>query len=121
MKLNTTPRAVLALLAVAVTSCATTDESYTVRAGLSHRGDTFATPVVTLKNNTPASIEVSGADGYTLTLTVTDLGHDRLRIATRLNSSYGSIAPVLLVEAGQTASISVGDLGLTFTANRNGG
>lgn len=114
-------RVVLALLAVAVTSCATTEESYTVRAGLLHKGDTFATPVVALKNNVPATVEVSGANGYTLTLTVTQLRDHTLRVASHLNSSYGSIDPVLLVEAGQTASVSVGDIGLTLTANRNGG
>jgi archaellum component FlaG (FlaF/FlaG flagellin family) len=113
-----TLRVVLALLAVAVTSCATTDKSYTVRAGLAHRGETFATPIVALRNNAPATVEVSGAGGYTLTLTVTDFGDDKLRIATRLQSSYGSIDPVILVEAGQTASVSVGDLGLTLTVNR---
>lgn len=85
---------------------------YKVSVSLLHQGRVFGAPVVVVKPGVPASVKVSGAQGqgYTLTLTVTALGHDKFRIRTHLDSAWGSIAPELEVVAGKPASVSVGDI-----------
>ena len=111
----------LASSAFAVSAFASPPGSYDVSAKLLHAGKSFATPSATVGADKPASIEVSGVDGYKLTLTVTDLAPDKIQVAANLDSSHGSMAPTVVVHPGQPANVSVGDLGLELTVNRSGG
>jgi hypothetical protein len=71
---------------------------------------------VVVDDGVPATIKVSGQDGYTLTITVTSAGRDRLMIATSLESEYGAAHPAMMVLSGQTATATVGDIGITVRA-----
>lgn len=95
-------------------------QRYTVSASLLHKGKQFAAPVVVVDDSTPADIEVSGADGYTFSVAVTRAGVDKLRISSHLDSPYGSMAPVVVVRPGEPATVSVGDIAVSFTAERSG-
>lgn len=64
---------------------------------------------------------VSGPDGYTLALTVTDQAPDKILLALDLNSAHGSAAPTVVVQPGKPATIAVGDMGLELVVNRSGG
>jgi hypothetical protein len=111
----------LAFSAFAASSFASPPGSYEVSAKLSHAGKTFGAPSATVQADKPADIEVSGADGYKLTLTITDLAPDEIQVTANLDSSHGSMAPTVVVRPGQLASVSIGDLGLDLTVSRNGG
>jgi len=114
---------IIAFVALALplaSSLATTPASYEVSATLSHAGKSFATPSAIVRADKPASIEVSGADGYKLTLTVTDLAPDKIKVAANLDSSHGAMAPTVVVRPGQPGSVTVGDLSLTLTVSRSG-
>lgn len=91
-------------------------DSFKVSATLSHKGIVFASPIVVVKDRSPASIVVAGEDGYKLAITVTDIGDGKLKITTNLDSSRGSIAPVLVVHVGESSAVRVGDMGISLTA-----
>ena len=91
---------------------------YKVSAQATHAGATFAEPVLFLKEGTAGVVEVSGKEGYKLSLTVSDAGHGHLKVDSQLNSAYGSISPSLVVDEGKVASVSIGDLGLSISAVR---
>ena len=95
--------------------------SYQVSATLSHAGKPFAAPRVSVQEGKPARIEVSGAEGYTFTVTVTDLAPDRIKVAATLDSSHGAMAPTVVVRPGEPASVVAGGIELTLTVQRHGG
>lgn len=113
--------AFVVLLPSVASSFAATTASYEVSATLLHDGKSFAAPSVIVTADKPASIEVSGTDGYKLTLTVTDVSPDRIKVAANLDSSHGSMAPTVVVRPDQPASVSVGKLGLELTVRRSDG
>jgi len=108
----------LALCAPASLSFASPPGSYEVSAKLTYANQAFAEPSAVVRANKSASIEVTGPDGYTLTLTVTDMAPDKIQVAANLDSSHGSMAPTVIVRPDQPASVSAGDLGLELTASR---
>jgi hypothetical protein len=110
--------AVLGLLALPVSSFAA--GPYGVSLTLSHKGKAFAAPSVVVDDGVPATIKASGQDGYVLTITVTSAGQNRLMVATKLDSAYGSIHPAMMVVAGQTASATVGDVAISVNAHQRG-
>ncbi|HEY6941203.1 hypothetical protein [Dokdonella sp.] len=120
MRTWSTVMAVLASAAFAVAAFAATPGSFQVSATLSHAGQPFAAPSAVVRAGEPASIEVTGADGYTLTLTVTDVAPDEIRVVARLDSAYGSMEPTIVVRPGQPASVAAGDVGLELTVRRDG-
>lgn len=77
--------------------------------------DSFATPALVVKPDATASVKTSSPNGYSLSLTVLELDSDKVAVATKLQSSHGNIAPELVVYLGQSATASVGPLGLTVT------
>ncbi len=108
----------LSLVTVSFNTCAA--EKYNVFASLSHKDKSFASPVLIVTDGIPSNIEVSGPNGYKLSLTLTGIADGKLKIATVLDSSHGSMAPVLVVQSGKPVSVSVGDLKLSLTVNRVG-
>ena len=113
--------ATLALCLLASLSFAKPPGSYAASAKLTHAGQTFAAPSAVVLANKPAIIEVTGPDGYKLTLTVTDLAPDKIQVAAHVDSSHGSMAPTVVVLPDKPASVSVGDLGLELTVSRGDG
>jgi len=111
----------VALLVFAGSAFAAAPGSYKVSATLSHSGTPFAAPSAVVLPGQPASIEVSGADGYKIMLTVTDIAADRIQVVAQVNSAYGSMDPTLVVHPNQPASVSVGDLKLELSVSRSGG
>ena len=95
-------------------------ETYTVTATLLHNGKAFGEPSVVVKGDTPASVQVSGPDGYKLWLAVSDLASDKIQVAAKLDSSYGAMEPVLVVSPAKPATVTVGGLGLTVIVVRGG-
>jgi hypothetical protein len=110
----------LALLA-SEASQAVQPAAYQVSATLSHAGQPFAAPRVSVQEGKPARIEVAGAEGYTFTVTVTDLAPDRIKVAATLDSSHGAMAPTVVVRPGEPASVAVDGIELTLTVQRHGG
>ena len=111
----------LALGLLASLSFANPPSSYAVSAKLMQAGQTFAVPSAVVLANKPASIEVTGPDGYKLTLTITELAPDKIQVAAYVDSSHGSMAPTVVVRPDKPASVSVGDLGLELTVSRGDG
>ena len=118
------PKLSVALVAFCLwsaSSIAAAASSYEVSATLSHAGKAFASPSATVLGDQPATIQVSGKDGYKLTLIVTDVSADEIKVVASLDSSHGSMAPTVVVRPDQAAAVSVGDLGLKLTVRRSGG
>ena len=95
-------------------------DTYKVTANLSHDGKSFGDPIAVVYADTAATVEVSGPNGYKLGFTVTDLAKDEIKVAATLDSSYGTMAPVVVVRPGQPGTVAVGDLELTLTVHRIG-
>lgn len=112
--------AVLASLALTATSVFASPDTYTVSATLLHNGEPFGEPSAVVKADTPASIEVSGADGYKFSFTVTDLAPEKLQVSAKLESARGDIEPVVTVRPAEPATVTVGELGVRLTVVRGG-
>ena len=110
----------LAAFALLASSTCLAAETYKISASLSQNGKSLGDPVAVVQADTPASVEVSGPNGYKLGFTVTDLAIDEIKVAATLDSSYGNIAPVMVVRPGQPAKVAVGDLELILTVDRSG-
>ncbi|MGY0613483.1 hypothetical protein [Luteimonas sp. A501] len=93
--------------------------TYEVSATLSHSGVPFASPALRVEPGVPASVEVVGPDGYTLSLTITEGDEGSVKVSTKLDSSHGSMDPTIIVRPGEPATVSVGDLGLDLTIHRS--
>jgi hypothetical protein len=121
--MRTLPRifVAVALSALSVSALAAASGLYKVSATLSHAGKPFAAPSAVVVAGQPASIEVSGADGYKITLTVTDVAADKIQVVAQVNSAHGSMHPTVVVHPNQPATVSVGDLELGLSVSRSGG
>jgi hypothetical protein len=94
--------------------------SYRVSAILSHNGHPFASPVVLVQVGVPAVVEVSGPEAYRFTVTVTSAGNGTVKVSTKLRCTSGTISPAMLVQLGQLASVSEGEIGMTLTTEAHG-
>ena len=94
---------------------------YAVAVELSHQGEVFAAPSVVVRDAEPASMEVTGATGYKLALTVRELAADRIEVVAAVDSAHGSISPTVVVKPGVPASMKIGEMGLTVTVAPKGG
>ena len=102
---------VVAVLALASSFNVFAADTCRVSANLLHNGKSFGQPVALVKAGTPARVERSGPDGYTLSFTVTDLAPDRLKIAATLDSSHGTLSPVVVVRPNQPSTSPRASLG----------
>ena len=94
--------------------------TYKITANLLHNGESFGEPAIVVRADTLALMEVHGPDGYKLEFTVTQLVKDEIKVVAKLDSSYGTLAPVVVLKPGQPATVTVGDLSLTLTVDRTG-
>ncbi len=107
--------ATLAIVSTSFSSAAA--DSYIISTSLSHKSKPFATPTVIIERNSQGSIEVSGV--YKLTLTVKEIANDIIKVDAILDSVHGEIAPSINVRLGQTANVTIGDIGFTLTVQQN--
>jgi hypothetical protein len=108
----------LGLLASSVSDA--TAAAYRISAHLSHKGHQFAAPVIVVREGVPAAVEVAGDDGYRLTVTVTPATSGTVKVATDLHTAYGAISPAMVVQLGQPASLTIGEIQMSLTAEVNG-
>ena len=117
-------RITIAAITLVVLSCASfiagASGAYAVSARLSHQGRVFAEPSAVVRDGEPASVQVTGPVGYTISLTVTELAADKLEVAVVVDSVHGVIAPTVVVRPGVPASVSVGEVGLSLVVNPRG-
>src|SRR5690606_42075080 len=104
----------------ALPSVAFADDLYRVSATISHAGQEFAAPELVTEPGKTATVEVTGPEGYALGITVEPLSDGSLKVSSDLKSAHGNLAPVLILEPGTPASVTVGDLSITLTAAPGG-
>ena len=110
------------LLAITVSgSCFASASTYDVSATLSHAGKAFASPSTTVPADSPAIIGVTGKGGLKLELLVTQLTPDTIQVLANIESSLGPMDLILIVNPGQSANVSEGDLGLELVVRLNDG
>src|SRR5690625_2960174 len=86
--------AIVFVLATVSFGCFASTGSYKVSTALSHNGKVFSSPTVIVKSGVPASIKVSGKNGYKLSVTVTELGGDEVKVSSKFTSEqYGHSSP----------------------------
>jgi hypothetical protein len=115
-KANALPGVAFAL-ALATTASAA-PATWAVEAQLIHKDHVFATPSAVVQDGVPATLEVTGPDGYRLAFIVTSQSADAVALAARLDSPRGNMAPTLVLRPDQPGSIRVGDLTLAVTVHR---
>lgn len=113
--------AALAFSAMVASPLSIASDAYKVSATLSHAGKPFATPTATVLAGHPARVGVSGTNGYTLSLTVTQLAADRIQVAAGVDSAYGTMQPTVVVHPDQPTTVSAGDLRLEVTVSPSDG
>ncbi len=114
---NATTRTGVALALALATTASAAPATYAVEAQLSHKGHVFASPSAMVQDGVPATLEVTGPDGYRLALTVTRQSADAVELAATLDSPRGHMAPTLVVRPDQPGSVHVGDLALAVTVH----
>ena len=107
-------------LGVISSAALASDHSYRLSFVISHQGEIVGSPAVVVKDGVPGSIEVSGADGYSLSFTTTDAGAGKIRIATQFTSPSGTSSPTIIVKDGQSGSLSDGNYEFKVVATRQG-
>lgn len=103
------------------TSIAAQRTAYEVSATLMHSGAVFASPTLSVEAGVTGRVDVSGPNGYTLSLTISDTDQNAIKVETDLDSVHGSMAPTIVVRPGEPASVSVGEFGLGITVRRADG
>ncbi|MFC0446285.1 hypothetical protein ACFOD1_12425 [Pseudidiomarina halophila] len=89
-------------------------EDYHVAVDLLHNNQVTASPSLVVQDGVPASVSVSGDDGYEVALTIRKQNSEFL-VDTQINSAGGSIAPSFLVKASHPAKVTIGEFGLRLT------
>lgn len=97
--------------------------TYVVNAELRHQGSMLAAPTMTVTENQPATMELSGENGYRLEVTLAPSpdGDDGLAVDARVFTAHGELVQTLTVSPGVPAEAAEGDLklGLTVQAHEN--
>lgn len=109
----------LAFSAASFAACAS--GPYVISAKLSHQDKVFAEPSAVVRAGEPASMEVSGPNGYKLALTVRELAADKIEVVAAVDSAHCAISPTVVVRPGVPAAVKVGEMSLALTVNRSGG
>lgn len=107
---------IAAVALCAMSSGAFAAERYNVAARISDAGHEFAAPELVARPGQAATVEVSGPDAYTLTVTIEPLPDGTLRTSTSFKSNHGSMSPVLTLKPGMPATVAVDELSITLTA-----
>jgi len=113
-------RSALTLAVLLVSPAAFAAGHYTVSVRLAHRGEAFAAPTMVVEAGKPAAVATSGSDAYSLAVTVVPRPDGKLRVSSTVQSAHGRMAPVLVVQPGEPATVSVGDLSLALVVARDG-
>jgi hypothetical protein len=113
--MNATHAALAAAALLAAHAFAAPPAGYAVHAELMHEGRVFASPSLVLRDGEPASVAVSGDDGYRLELEVTQTTAGQLSVVAKVESPHGAIAPTMTIRPGEPARVSIDDLGLVLT------
>ena len=103
-----------AVAALALSCDAAAADHWRVAAALLHDGRQFAKASAVVAADRPATIEVDGEAGYSLTLAVEDIGRGQLRLNAILVSAYGSMSPAVVLRPGQTANVAIDHVGLVM-------
>jgi hypothetical protein len=109
-----------AAAALAMSCDAGAVDHWRVAAALLHDGRQFAKASAVVAADRPATIEVDGKAGYSLTLGIEEIGRGRLRLNAILVSAYGSMSPAVVLRPGQTANIAIDHVGLVLKVRRVG-
>ena len=91
---------------------------YKISFHISQSGSPSASPTLVVKEGTPATIETSGENGYSLAVTANDAGQGKVKVSLTYISAKDSSAPILIVKEGQEASISQGSTEIKLVATR---
>ena len=94
---------------------------YKVAAVIAAGGKELGKPTVTLKAGKPASVSVSGENGFRLELTVTESEPGTVEVDTRLNASAGSVATTVVTPVGKPVVVATDALSLQITVQPGGG
>ncbi|WP_411360911.1 hypothetical protein [Pseudidiomarina sp. YC-516-91] len=106
----------MGMTALITVAAAAAENSYTVHATLLSNGKVVGEPVLQVRDAEPASIEVSGVEGYSLALTVTaENTPGRYRLVSEVSTAGSNMSPTLVVEANQPAEVSIGQLTMRVT------
>ena len=95
--------------------------SYKISAVIAAAGKELGKPTVAVKAGEPASVSVSGDNGYRLELTVSESGPGTVEVVTHLNASAGSVATTVVTPIGRAVVVATDALNLQITVQPGGG
>jgi len=80
----------------------------------------FASPTAVVWPGAAWNMQVEGLEGYELSMQVTETPEGKVKACGTFESKRGSMAPCLVLNLDEKATVTVGDLSLAITVSRDG-
>ena len=103
--------AAAAVFAAAVSFDCTAAPLYRVSAQLVDKGQPIGAPTLVVEDGSPASVGVGPAGWRLLSVTVTDIAQDRIRVATSIQARDHVATPTVVVRPGNRPRFRLATLG----------
>lgn len=95
---------------------------YKVSARISHGEDEIGSPVLLVNHQSPATVSLSGGDGYDFSVRLVRVdGSDELEVTVELATSLGRVSSVVTTGVGRPILVATGEIGLSVTVTREDG
>jgi len=111
---------VLVVSSFAFYSSAATKGDYIVTATVSSNGVVLGKPTLLVTSGVDASVQISGENGYSLSLNVTTSANNTVLAKSFVKTSSGEINPSLLLEIGKESVTKSGAIELHLLINKAG-
>jgi hypothetical protein len=111
---------VIAVSSFMPSAFATTNGDYLVTATVTSNGVVLGKPTLLVVSGVDASVQVSGASGYTLILNVTSSANNTVLAKSLVETATGEINPSLLLEIGKETTVKSGAVELHLLVNKAG-
>lgn len=80
----------------------------------------FASPTATVSPGAAWTMRVEGLEGYGLSMQITEAPEGKVKACGTFESKRGNMAPCLVLNLDEKATVTVGDLSLAITVSRVG-
>ena len=111
---------VLAVSSFAQSSFAVASGDYLVTATVSSNGVVLGKPTLLVVSGVDASVQVSGENGYKLSLNITSSPNNTVLAKSFVKTSSGEINPSVLLEIGKESTVKSGSVELHLLVNKAG-
>lgn len=105
------------LLLISASCAAHAAESYDVSLQIFHDARLIGSPSLIVEDDKPASIRVGGQNGYEISVTTHRIQSNLIDVLMNLALDHDSMAPEMLVQPDEKASVAVGDIKIAIVVS----